>query len=106
MRLCVPWIYDVVEIPERYVEVQTRKHRKKRINKKWRKRYGVKRVPDLSCYLYENNGVIKILAPPRAAQKSRDDIGLMNIGVIDRLQFRVAGTVDNTEKRFNYLGGE
>lgn len=31
------------------VEQQTRKHRKKRINKKWRKRYGVKTV-DLMEY--------------------------------------------------------
>lgn len=28
---------------------QARKHRKKRINKKWLKRYGYRQVPDLSC---------------------------------------------------------
>ena len=30
-------------------EVQARTHRKKRINKKWLKRYGLKRVPDFTA---------------------------------------------------------
>lgn len=37
--------YQVISVPCMADKVQARTHKKKRINKKWRKRYGVKEVP-------------------------------------------------------------
>ena len=101
----VPYNIEIVEIPERVVEVQVRKHRKKRINKKWRKRYGVRLVLDMNCYLYHEYGCTKVFAPPRVASKLRDDIALMEIGVINDLKFRVAGKSDPVNIPFRYEGG-
>lgn len=105
MSLLVPQIYDIIEIPDRTYTVQVRTHRKKRINKKWRKRYGVKVVMDLNCYLYEEYGKIKILAPKRVASKLRDDIALANMGIIDSLKFRVADKDEPVHLQFQYQGG-
>ena len=101
----VPMIVEIIEIPERVIQVQVKKHRKKRINKKWRKRYGVKVVVDLNCYLYEEYGKIKVLAPKRVAQKLRDDIALAEMGVIDGLKFRVADKDELVHIPFRYQGG-
>ena len=37
--------YDIITVPYMMDIVQARTHKKKRINKKWRKRYGVREVP-------------------------------------------------------------
>lgn len=37
--------YPLIEVPCMADRVQARKHKKKRINKKWKKRYGIKDVP-------------------------------------------------------------
>ena len=37
--------YPLIAVPHMADTVQTRKHKKKRINKKWLKRYGTKQVP-------------------------------------------------------------
>jgi hypothetical protein len=37
--------YEIICCKEMADHVQARKHKKKRINKKWRKRYGMKEVP-------------------------------------------------------------
>lgn len=37
--------YLLIEVPHMADKVQARKHKKKRINKKWLKRYGMKDVP-------------------------------------------------------------
>lgn len=37
--------YQLIEAPFMCDNVQARKHKKKRINKKWRKRYGMKEIP-------------------------------------------------------------
>ena len=37
--------YRLIEEPFMCDMVQARKHKKKRINKKWRKRYGMKEIP-------------------------------------------------------------
>lgn len=37
--------YRLIEAPFMCDKVQARKHKKKRINKKWLKRYGVKEIP-------------------------------------------------------------
>lgn len=43
-------------------KVQARRHRKKRIDKKWRKRYGYKWVPDLTtAYVVDEPGRGKVL---------------------------------------------
>lgn len=42
---------EVIENQWLIVSVQKRTHRKKRINKKWRKRYGLKQVPDPKVYV-------------------------------------------------------
>lgn len=39
-------------------EVQCRKHKKKRINKKWLKKYGYKRVPDNNTMYMVNDTII------------------------------------------------
>jgi hypothetical protein len=44
---------------------QIRKHRQKRINKKWRKRYGVTGAPDPSLYIVDG----KIICHPDTFQK-------------------------------------
>lgn len=104
MRM-VPMVIEIVEIPDRLIQVQVKKHRKKRINKKWRKRYGVKLVLDLSCYLYKEYGKIKVLASERVASKLRDDIALAEMGIINDLKFRVAGKGDLVNLSFRYEGG-
>ena len=37
--------YPLIAVPSMADEVQARRHKKKRINKKWRKRYGMRQVP-------------------------------------------------------------
>lgn len=37
--------YQLISVPCMCDRVQARKHKKKRINKKWRKRYGMKEIP-------------------------------------------------------------
>lgn len=39
-------------------EVQCRKHKKKRINKKWLKKYGHKRIPDNNAMYMVNDSII------------------------------------------------
>ena len=98
----MPLNVEIIETPEQLIAVQVRKHRKKRINKKWRKRYGVKMVLDLNCYVYEEHGSIKVFVPERIAQKLRDDIALAEMGVIDGLKFRVAYKDEPVHIPFRY----
>lgn len=37
---------QIILMPEPTIQVQVRTHHRRRINKKWRKRYGMKTVPD------------------------------------------------------------
>ena len=39
-------------------KVPARKNKKRRINKKWIKRYGYKEVPDKSVYYARGNGIV------------------------------------------------
>jgi cbb3-type cytochrome oxidase cytochrome c subunit len=43
--------YNIIGVPYMADLVQARTHKKKRINKKWRKRYGVKEVPWNKFYI-------------------------------------------------------
>ena len=47
-------------------EVQVRKHKKKRINKKWAKRYGFKKIPDYERIVVANGC---IFAQPRVIER-------------------------------------
>jgi TnpA family transposase len=47
-------------------EVQARKHKKKRINKKWLKRYGLKTVPDYETILVVDGCII---AQPKTIER-------------------------------------
>ncbi len=51
-------------------KVQARKHKKKRINKKWLKRYGFKEVPDYeTIYVGTPMGEKYIIAQPKTIEK-------------------------------------
>lgn len=50
--------------------VQARKHKKKRINKKWLKRYGLKRIPSKDIIVA--NG--RILVHPKTFAKLREQL--------------------------------
>jgi len=57
-------------------EVQSRTHRKKRINKKWSKRYGVRFVPDRNCYVFDSPyGGKQIIMHPTVWEVVRLEIG-------------------------------
>lgn len=56
--------YQIIETPCMADTVQARTHKKKRINKKWRKRYGTKEVPWNKFYIFEN----KIFCHPELAE--------------------------------------
>lgn len=58
--------YYLIETNAITKRVQRRTHRKKRINKKWRKRYGYKDVPDDGKILMMGE---KIFATPKTAKK-------------------------------------
>lgn len=57
-------------------EVQVRKHKKKRINKKWAKRYGFKKVPDYGRIVVIDG---YIYAQPRVIEKIKIWIDNYNI---------------------------
>lgn len=76
----------IVETPHLSKEVQCRRHRKKRINKKWRKRYGMKRVPDPNMILIYNDpvGGRTVYVHPKMAEKVRAE--MVEQPVDDRLK--------------------
>ena len=50
--------YKLIETPYMSDKVQARTHKKKRINKKWKKRYGMKDVPWKKFFVNTNDGTI------------------------------------------------
>lgn len=50
--------FHLVANPLMVERVQRKTHRKKRINKKWRKRYGFVEKPSTTCYLFGTNTII------------------------------------------------
>ena len=62
--------YQIIEVPYMMNIVQARTHKKKRINKKWRKRYGVKEVPWNKFYIEGN----RIYCHPKIAEKVKAEI--------------------------------
>ena len=61
--------YDLIGVSHMADIVQARTHKKKRINKKWRKRYGLKEVPWNKAYVIDN----KIYCHPKIIEKMLDD---------------------------------
>lgn len=56
-------------------KVQVRTHKKKRINKKWLKRYGLKEVPDYeTIYVDTLYGEKCIFAQPRTIEKIKESL--------------------------------
>lgn len=53
--------YQLIGVSHMADIVQARTHKKKRINKKWRKRYGMKEVPWKKCFVVDD----KIYAHPK-----------------------------------------
>lgn len=62
--------YDIIGVPYMADIVQARTHKKKRINKKWRKRYGVREVPWKKFYIEGN----KIYCHPKMIEKIKAEI--------------------------------
>ena len=52
-------------------EVQARKHQKKRVNKKWLKRYGLKTMPDYEKIIVANDC---ILAQPKTIEWIKNSV--------------------------------
>lgn len=52
------WGYELIASDACADKVQARRHRKKRINKKWRKRYGMKSVPWRKVFITADRKII------------------------------------------------
>lgn len=63
--------YRLIETNVLTKKVQARTHKKKRINKKWMKRYGFKEVPDYGRVVVANGC---ILAHPKTIEKIKDAV--------------------------------
>ena len=63
--------YQVIEVPCMSDKKQARTHKKKRINKKWKKRYGMKEVP-WNKFVVTNDG--KIYGHPKMIEMLKTDI--------------------------------
>ena len=61
--------YQLIEVRHCADLVQARKHKKKRINKKWLKRYGMKEVPWNKFFVMGD----KIYAHPTMIQRLKDE---------------------------------
>ena len=62
--------YDLIGVSHMADKVQARTHKKKRINKKWRKRYGFKEIPWNKFYIVDN----KIYCHPNMIEKIKAEI--------------------------------
>lgn len=64
--------YQLIGVPYMADIVQARTHKKKRINKKWRKRYGMKEVPWKKFYIAGD----KIYCHPKMIEKIKAEIDM------------------------------
>lgn len=65
--------YDLIGVSYMADKVQVRTRKKKRINKKWRKRYGFKEVPWNKFYIEGN----RIYCHPKWVEKIKAEIYMM-----------------------------
>lgn len=66
--------YNIIGVPYMADKVQARKHKKKRINKKWCKRYGMREVPWKKFYIEGYN----IYCHPKLVEKVKAEIYMRN----------------------------
>lgn len=69
--------YQIIETPFMCDTVQAKKHKKKRINKKWKKRYGMKEIPKKE-FLITNDG--KIFGHPKMIEMLKNEIAKKDKG--------------------------
>jgi hypothetical protein len=62
--------YQIIAAPYMADKVQARIHKKKRINKKWRKRYGMRDIPWKKFFIEGN----RIYCHPKMVEKLRAEI--------------------------------
>lgn len=65
--------YQLIAVPCMCDKVQARKHKKKRINKKWRKRYGMKEIPWSKFYITNDH---KIYGHPKMIERVTEQLKL------------------------------
>lgn len=67
--------FSIVESNAIVKKVQARTHKKKRISKKWLKRYGLKEVPDYeTVYIATPYGEKYIFAQPKTIEKIKNSL--------------------------------
>ena len=64
--------YQIIGVPYMMDIVQARTHKKKLINKKWRRRYGVREIP-WNKFLIEGN---RIYCHPKMIEKIKAEINM------------------------------
>lgn len=64
--------YHLIEAPSMVDRRQRRRHKKKRINKKWAKRYGFSETPSTQILIGDG----KIIAHPSVIRKIKDNIAI------------------------------
>lgn len=69
--------YQLIGVPFMCNKVQARTHKKKRINKKWRKRYGFREVPWKNFYVVDRT----IYCHPKMIDKIKMEIALKERGI-------------------------
>lgn len=62
--------YQLIGVPHMADKVQARTHKKKRINKKWRKRYGFREIPWKTFYIDGN----RVYCHPKMIDKIKMEI--------------------------------
>lgn len=67
--------YQIIPVSCMADMVQVRTHKKKRINKKWRKRYGMKEVPWNKFVVFED----KIFCHPKLYYKVQAEISMRDM---------------------------
>jgi hypothetical protein len=67
--------YPLIEVPYMADRVQARTHKKKRINKKWKKRYGMKDVPHKEFFIFDG----KIYGHPKMIEALKMEMALKSI---------------------------
>lgn len=68
--------FQIIESPFMSDSVQAKTHKKKRINKKWKKRYGTREIPK-NDILITNDG--KIIAHPKIVNRIKNEIMRRNV---------------------------
>ena len=69
--------YQLIEVSCMADKVQARTHKKKRINKKWRKRYGMKEIPWKKFFVFED----KIYAHPVMIQRLINEMTIKEVEI-------------------------